>query len=86
MSTNHSNDGKPPEWIQLPYEQIKQEFPDCVVRYCTKDFNRHHSIKILNPACNREFSVQFQTGDSGLLSLFALEDARRYLYPEGVYQ
>lgn len=86
MSTNHGNDGKPPEWIQLPYEQIKQEFPDCIVRYCPEDFDRHHYIRILNPTRNREYSVKFQTGDSGLLSEFALEDARRYLYAEEVSQ
>lgn len=86
MSTSRSNDCKPPEWIQLPYEQVKREFTDCLVRYFCKDFDRHHFIGILNPANNREYSFKFQVGDSGLLSEFALNDAQLHLYDEGISQ
>lgn len=74
------NRSDPPKWLRSAFQQVKLEFDDCLVCYACKDFGRHHSIEILNPGNDRQYSIRLQEGASSLLSEPEVQDARRYLY------
>ena len=79
-NVNPGNRSDIPEWLRSAYEQVKIGFDDCLVCYACKDFGRHHSIEILNPSNDRQFSIRLQEGSYGLLSEPEVQNARRYLY------
>ena len=73
------NRSDPPEWLRPAFQQVKIEFDDCLVCYACTDFGRHHSIEILNPANDRQYSIRYQEGVSSLLSEAEVQDVRKYL-------
>jgi hypothetical protein len=68
------------------YEHLCHSLPECEIRYLSKDFDRHKSFGILNPANGRTFKVSLDNTDvaQGRQPLFdhQIKEIRSFLFTE----